>query len=136
MDITGKGMRKDMDNMDRREGEQMARLACKALSEKKAVDIKVIDIHEVSVLADYFIISTASNPNQVQAMVDHVDEILGKAGHAVKHVEGTRGSSWILMDFGDVIIHIFDEENRLFYDLERIWRDGVAVDAKIFMEGD
>lgn len=70
MDITGKGMRKDMDNMDRREGEQMARLACKALSEKKAVDIKVIDIHEVSVLADYFIISTASNPNQVQAMVD------------------------------------------------------------------
>lgn len=112
----------------------MARLACQALEAKKAMDIKVIDIHEVSVLADYFIISTAKNLNQVQAMVDHVEEILGRAGYEVKHVEGSRGSSWILMDFGDVILHIFDEENRLFYDLERIWRDGVQVDAQTFMK--
>lgn len=112
----------------------MARLACQALEAKKAMDIKVIDIHEVSVLADYFIISTAKNLNQVQAMVDHVKEILGRAGYEVKHVEGSRGSSWILMDFGDVILHIFDEENRLFYDLERIWRDGVQVDAQTFMK--
>lgn len=122
--------------MDRSEGEQMARMACKALDEKKATDIQVIDIHEVSVLADYFIISTASNPNQVQAMVDHVEETLEKAGHRIRHVEGDRGSSWILMDFGDVIVHIFDEENRLFYDLERIWRDGRAVDARSFIDGE
>lgn len=122
--------------MDRREGEQMARLACKALESKKAMDIKVIDIHEVSVLADYFIITTASNPNQVQAMVDHVEETLGRAGYEIKHVEGGRGSSWILMDFGDIILHIFDEENRLFYDLERIWRDGTQIDAQTFMEGE
>lgn len=112
----------------------MARLACQALEAKKAMDIKIIDIHEVSVLADYFIISTAGNPNQVQAMVDHVEETLGRAGYEIKHVEGGRNSNWILMDFGDVIIHIFDEENRLFYDLERIWRDGVQVDVQTFME--
>ena len=120
--------------MDRREAEQMARMTCRALEAKKAVDIKVIDIHEVSVLADYFIISTAKNSNQVQALVDHVDETLDRAGHAVRHVEGDRGSSWVLMDFGDVIVHIFDEENRLFYDLERIWRDGKIVDAQSFMD--
>lgn len=112
----------------------MARLACQALEAKKAMDIKIIDIHEISVLADYFIISTAKNPNQVQAMVDHVEETLGRAGYEIKHVEGSRNSNWILMDFGDVIIHIFDEENRLFYDLERIWRDGVQVDMQAFMD--
>ena len=73
---------------------------------------------------------------QVQAMVDNVEETMEKAGYMVKHVEGSRGSNWILMDFGDVIVHIFDEENRLFYDLERIWRDGVLVDAKEFMKED
>ncbi|MCI8729977.1 MAG: ribosome silencing factor [Lachnospiraceae bacterium] len=117
-------------------GKEMTRLACKALDAKKAIDIKVIDIQGISVMADYFIISTAGNPNQVQAMVDNVEETMEKAGYMVKHVEGSRGSNWILMDFGDVIVHIFDEENRLFYDLERIWRDGVLVDAKEFMKED
>lgn len=119
--------------MENSKGKEMAHLACKALDEKKAIDIKVIDIQGISVMADYFIISTASNPNQVQAMVDNVGEVMEKAGYTTKHVEGGRGSNWILMDFGDVIVHIFDEENRLFYDLERIWRDGVLVDAKEFM---
>lgn len=120
--------------MEISKGKEMTRLACKALDAKKAIDIKVIDIQGISVMADYFIISTAGNPNQVQAMVDNVEETLEKAGYMVKHVEGGRGSNWILMDFGDVIVHIFDEENRLFYDLERIWRDGVLVDAKEFMQ--
>ncbi len=122
--------------MEISKGKEMTRLACKALDAKKAIDIKVIDIQGISVMADYFIISTAGNPNQVQAMVDNVEETMEKAGYMVKHVEGGRGSNWILMDFGDVIVHIFDEENRLFYDLERIWRDGVLVDAKEFMEED
>ena len=122
--------------MEISKGKEMTRIACKALDAKKAIDIKVIDIQGISVMADYFIISTAGNPNQVQAMVDNVEETMEKAGYMVKHVEGSRGSNWILMDFGDVIVHIFDEENRLFYDLERIWRDGVLVDAKEFMEED
>lgn len=112
---------------------EMVRLACKAMDEKKAIDIKVIDIHEVSVIADYFVIASASNQNQVQAMVDNADEMLGRAGYEAKQIEGTRNSSWVLMDYGDMIIHIFDEENRLFYDLERIWRDGKILDAEEFL---
>ena len=122
--------------MEISKGKEMTRLACKALDAKKAIDIKVINIQGISVMADYFIISTAGNPNQVQAMVDNVEETMEKAGYMVKHVDGSRGSNWILMDFGEVIVHIFDEENRLFYDLERIWRDGVLVDAKEFMKED
>ena len=106
---------------------EMVRLACKAMDEKKAIDIKVIDIHEVSVIADYFVIASGSNLN-------HVEEQLGRAGYEPKQVEGTRGSNWILMDYGDLIIHVFDEENRLFYDLERIWRDGKEVDVEEFLK--
>ena len=113
---------------------EMAKLACRALDEKKGKDIKVIDIHEVSVIADYFVIASASNQNQVQAMVDNVDETLGRAGFEAKQIEGTRNSSWVLMDYGDMIVHVFDEENRLFYDLERIWRDGKVLDVNEFLE--
>ena len=113
---------------------EMAKLACHALDEKKGKDIKVIDIHEVSVIADYFVIASASNQNQVQAMVDNVDETLGRAGFEAKQIEGTRNSSWVLMDYGDMIVHVFDEENRLFYDLERIWRDGKILDINEFLE--
>ena len=113
---------------------EMVRIACKALDEKKAHDIKIIDIHEVSVIADYFVIASGSNQNQVQAMVDNADEMLGRAGYEAKQIEGNRNSSWILMDYGDMIIHVFDEENRLFYDLERIWRDGKVLDSKEFLE--
>ena len=113
---------------------QMAQLVCRALDEKKGRDIKVIDIHDVSVIADYFVIASGSNQNQVQAMVDNVEEQLGRAGFEPKQVEGVRNSSWILMDYGDVIVHVFDEENRLFYDLERIWRDGKTLDMVEFLK--
>lgn len=113
---------------------QMAQLVCRALDEKKGCDIKVIDIHDVSVIADYFVIASGSNQNQVQAMVDNVEEQLGRAGFEPKQVEGVRNSSWILMDYGDVIVHVFDEENRLFYDLERIWRDGKTLDMEEFLK--
>lgn len=115
-------------------GKEMARLACKALDDKKGQDIKVIDIHEVSVIADYFIIASGTNQNQVQAMVDNVEEELGRAGYEVKQIEGTKNSSWVLMDYGDLIVHVFDEENRLFYDLERIWRDGKVLDMDEFLQ--
>ena len=88
----------------------------------------MIDISEVSVIADYFIIAGGTNRSQIQALADNVDEKLGRAGHPSKQVEGYDSANWILMDFGDVIVHIFDKENRLLYDLERIWRDGKQVD--------
>ena len=106
---------------------KMAKLAIEALEDKKAEDIKIIDISGVSVLADYFIIANGNNTNQVQAMIDNVEETLGKAGYTPKQIEGYNAANWVLMDYTDVIVHVFDKENRLFYDLERIWRDGKDV---------
>lgn len=111
--------------MDSRE---IAKLACDALAEKKASDIKVIDIRNISVIADYFVLADGDNQNQLQAMQASVDEALYKAGIHAKQVEGNNNSTWILMDYGDIIVHIFSKEDRLFYDLERIWRDGVVID--------
>lgn len=108
---------------------EMAKLVIEALEDKKAEDIKVIDISEVSVIADYFIIAGGSNANQIQALSNNVEEKLGKAGYPVKQIEGYETANWILMDFQDVIVHIFDKENRLLYDLERIWRDGKQIAA-------
>ena len=110
--------------MTQKQSKEMAQLAYKALDDKKARDIRILDISEISVLADYFLIASGSNKNQVQAMVDNVQEELHKAGFSPRQIEGYQTASWILLDYGDIIVHIFDEENRLFYDLERIWRDG------------
>ena len=87
---------------------EMLKLAIEALEDKKAVDIKVIDITGISTIADYF----------------NVDEKLGRSGYTQRQIEGYETANWILMDYKDIIIHIFDHDNRLFYDIERIWRDG------------
>lgn len=108
---------------------EITKLAIEALEDKKAEDIKVIDISQVSVIADYFIIAGGNNRSQIQALCDNVEEKLGRAGHPAKQIEGYDTANWVLADFGDVIVHIFDKENRLLYDLERIWRDGKLVDV-------
>ena len=112
------------------QAKQMAKLAYKALDDKKGEDIKVIDISQISVLADYFIIANGTNANQVNALVDSVEEELSKAGYDVKQREGYGLGNWVLLDFGDIIVHVFDKENRLFYDLERIWGDGELMDPE------
>ena len=109
---------------------ELARLAIGALEDKKAEDVRVIDIGGVSVLADYFIIANGNNRAQVQAMADEVEQRMGRAGAAPRQIEGYQAGNWVLMDFGDVIIHIFDAQNRLFYDLERIWKDGTQIDPE------
>ena len=109
---------------------EMAKLAIEALKDKKAEDIRVIDIREVSVIADFFIIRGGSNMSQIQALSDNVEEKLGRAGYPVKQVEGYNTANWVLLDFKDVIVHIFDKENRLLYDLERIWSDGKQIDPE------
>ena len=113
--------------MTDKKAKDMAGIAYRALDDKKAEDIRVINIEKVSVLADYFLIASGTNRNQVQAMADNVDEMLHKAGYTVKQIEGYQTANWILMDYVDIIVHIFDRENRLFYDLERIWRDGESI---------
>lgn len=109
------------------QAKEMAKIAYHALDEKKGEDIRIIDIAGISVLADYFIIANGSSESQVQAMVDNVEEEMHKAGYSLKQQEGYGSGNWVLLDFGDVIVHVFDKENRLFYDLERIWRDGKNI---------
>ena len=115
---------------------EMAKIAYQALEEKKAEDIRVINIEQVSVLADYFLIASGTNRNQTQAMADNVEEMLHKAGYQPRQTEGYQTAHWILMDYGDIIVHIFDTENRLFYDLERIWRDGKAITLEDLEKGE
>ena len=110
------------------QAKEMARIAWNALNDKKGEDIKIIDITGISVLADYFIIANGTNDSQVNALVDNVEEELHKAGYPLKQREGRASGSWVLLDFGDIIVHVFDKENRLFYDLERIWKDGKITD--------
>ena len=107
---------------------KMAAMAVDALEDRKGEDVHVIDISEISTLADYFVIASGTNINQVQALADNVQEVLGRQGFMTKDVEGYDAGNWVLLDFGDIIVHVFDSENRLFYDLERIWRDGKQID--------
>ena len=100
-----------------------------ALEDKKAEDITVLDIGEVSSIADYFIIANGNNANQLTAMEDAVDEAMYTNGVHQKQVERTGNSTWILMDYQDIIVHLFSKEDRQFYDLDRIWRDGKVVDV-------
>lgn len=108
---------------------KMAAQAVEALEDKKAEDIRILDIREVSVVADYFIIASGNNRNQIQAFADEIEQRLGRAGYYPKSLEGYENANWILLDFGDLVIHLFDKENRFFYDLERIWRDGRQIAA-------
>lgn len=107
---------------------EMTKIALAGLEEKKAEDIRVIDISNVSVMADYFIIASGKNRNQVQAMANSVEEELQKEGIHPRQIEGYQTANWILMDFNDVIVHIFNEEDRMFYNLEKIWLDGKKID--------
>ena len=107
---------------------EIAKKAYDYLDEKKAVDIRIIDISKISIIADYFIIAGGTNVRQVKALADNVEEKLAKEEVIPKHIEGYSNAGWILMDYGDVIIHIFNQEDRLFYDLERIWTDGQVIE--------
>lgn len=97
-----------------------------ALEDKKGYDVKILNISLISPLADYFVLATGNNKNQMQAMADEVSNKLTEAGVHGKITEGYEGGSWILMDYGDFIIHIFNSETRDFYNLDRIWRDAVV----------
>ena len=107
---------------------EIVKTAVEALRDKKAEDVTVIDITGVSSIADYFIIANGNNQNQLTAMQYAGYEALYKAGLHAKQIEGNNKSTWILMDYEDIIVHLFSKEDRLFYDLERIWRDGKIIE--------
>lgn len=105
----------------------MLRTACAALEDKKAFDIKIIDISKISTLCDYIVIADGTNKKQVQALCDNVEDEMRTAGYSHKGVEGYSEGGWILLDYYDIIVHIFSEESRRFYNIEKIWSDGEAV---------
>ena len=112
-------------------------MALTAAAEKKALDVVVLDLREIASFTDFFVIASGTNERQVQAISDEVVETLKKAGTPVTRVEGYKTAEWILLDYGDFVMHIFDEKARAFYDLERLWRESKRVElpAGIFLRG-
>jgi len=106
---------------------ETVRIAYEALDDKFGQDIVVLDISGISVMADYFVIATGKNVNQIKTMADEVMSQLQRADRRARHTEGYGSAQWVLLDFDDVIIHIFDEECREFYNLERVWSDAAVI---------
>ncbi len=107
---------------------ELALAAAKALDSKKAGDLTVLETTDVTTLADYFVICTATSSTQVKALSDLCEETLKKLGEEPHHIEGHRGGVWVLLDYSSVVIHIFMPEAREFYNLERLWSDAVPLD--------
>ena len=107
---------------------ETAKLAVRALDSKKGLEIKLVKIQDISSIADYFVIATGTSNTHVKALADEVQFKLDQEGISVSHVEGYRSDSWILLDYVDVIVHVFSEEAREYYDLERLWQDGEQID--------
>ena len=103
---------------------ELALSAARALSDKKGKEIQVLEIGELTTLADYFVIATGSSNTQINALVDLLEE----AEEDPLHREGYRGGTWVLLDYGCIAVHVFNAEAREFYGLERLWRDGTPVD--------
>ena len=107
---------------------EIAAIAAKALENKKARDVKVLKTAEQTVLADYFVICNGTSSTHIKALVDEVDKELSEAGEPPIRREGLRSDIWVLMDFGCVIVHVFTDEARKFYNLERLWSDSEEID--------
>lgn len=110
-----------------RTAKEAAAIAAKALDSKKGIDLRLIEISDISTLADYFLICTASSNTHVRTLCDAVEEAMDEAGEPMVGREGHRGGTWVVLDFGCVVVHVFTEETRAFYDLERLWQDGKQV---------
>lgn len=101
--------------------------ALHAAAEKKALEPVVLDLREIASFTDYFVIVSGANERQVQAISDEIYESLKKSGHAAARVEGYKTAEWILLDYGDFVVHVFEQKARKFYDLERLWRESKRV---------
>ena len=110
--------------------------ALHAAGEKKALEPVVLDLKEIASFTDYFVIVSGANERQVQAISDEVYESLKKAGHTAARVEGYKTAEWILLDYGDFVVHVFEQKARKFYDLERLWRESKRVELPPEITGD
>lgn len=107
---------------------EMALLLAQAMDSKKGKDIRVLETDGVTTLADYFVLCSGSSAPQLKALADAGEKTMKDHGILPHHVEGHRGGTWILQDYGDVVVHVFDKEARAFYDLDRLWADAKTVD--------
>ena len=112
------------------DSKEMALAIAKALDSKKGEDIQVLKTAELTTLADYFVLCTATSTTQIKALTDACEKAMKDLGEMPHHVEGHRGGTWVLMDFSAVVVHIFNDEARKFYDLERLWQDAEQVDLR------
>ena len=110
-----------------RNSRETALLTAEAADDKKASNILVLDLRGLTYIADYFMICSGSNPAQVGAVSDWIEQTLARSGEHVSHIEGQAEASWVLMDYGDVVVHIFDEQARVYYNLEKLWGDAPRV---------
>jgi ribosome-associated protein len=106
------------------------KIALKAVDSKKASDITILDISEIATFANYFLICTGDSSRQIQAIADEVEAKLKESGRRPNHIEGYRNAEWVLLDYIDLVVHIFSKSARNFYDLERLWRDAKKLDAR------
>ena len=113
---------------------ELAKEAAKILDSKKGIDIQAIGVREVTTLADYFVLCTAGSTTQIKALTDACEEAVEAAGGELHHKEGFRDGGWVLLDFSDVVVHVFLEQERDFYDLERLWADAESVDITPYLE--
>lgn len=107
--------------------EKLVKIAYDAFADKKGIDIKILKISNISTIADYFVIVTGNNPSQVRALQDNAEEQLAKNGFRPSRIEGVKNSNWVLMDYSDVILHVFSTEDREFYNLDHIWKDAEVI---------
>lgn len=111
-----------------------AKLCVRALTKIKGQNIRLIKIRDISSIADYFVVASGSSKTQVKALADEVESRLDDAGVGVSHIEGYRSDTWILLDYVDVVVHVFSDEARDYYDLERLWQDGEEIDISDILE--
>lgn len=109
------------------QGEQAAWLAVEAAESKKALDVVTLDMHQITLFTDYFVIGSGTSTVHVKAIAEAVEEKLSGAGVRLLHREGVNGGRWVLLDYGDVVVHIFHQDEREYYDLERFWRGAPRV---------
>lgn len=110
---------------------ETAQLCAEGADSKKAFDIQILDIRELTVIADYFVICSGSNTTQVSAIADSIGHTLAQAGIRYSHVEGVAESQWVLMDYGDVVVHVFEEQARAYYSLDKLWGEAPRIPAAV-----
>lgn len=110
-------------------------IAVNALNEKKAVDLAAIRVGDLTIVAEYFVLATATSTTHVRTLADEVEAKLSEIGIEPHHIEG-RATGWILLDYGDIVVHVFSREAREFYNLDKMWSDGEVIDLSVYLQSD